>query len=186
MRGQGYYATEREIVAIIRRMDTSCAASVSYSDFSDFVRGHGSADYSASHASSASSSGRPKSADRTASPKKLSDSLTKTRASSANRTSPKKKKACCDDCAKTGSSCAKPIELPRMCSPSLYCRPSVCCECPCTPYSYCRPYSPPLCRPCPPSICKPCGPVLSSPQEYDLVKGLYDIIKEERDLESAK
>jgi len=187
LRGQGYYATEREVVAIIRRMDTSCAASVSYSDFSDFLRGHGSSDFSASH--SQGSSGRPKSADRTAaSPKKLSDSLTKARASSANRTSPKKKgakKACCSDCEEKGTSCC---DTPaRLCPPPFYCRPSaLCCEYPCWPYSYCRPAYPYPCRPCSPPLCKPYCPLLSHSQEYDLVKGLYDIIKEERDLESAK
>jgi Ca2+-binding EF-hand superfamily protein len=44
LRGQGFYPTEREVLSIIRRMDTSCAATVSYTDFSDFLRGHGSAD----------------------------------------------------------------------------------------------------------------------------------------------
>ncbi len=48
LRQQGYFPSEREVLSIIRRMDTSCAASVSYSDFSDFLRGHGSSDVAAS------------------------------------------------------------------------------------------------------------------------------------------
>jgi Ca2+-binding EF-hand superfamily protein len=35
-------------------------------------------------------------------------------------------------------------------------------------------------------VCRPCAPCLPSSTEYDLVKGLYDNIREERDLETAK
>lgn len=223
LRAQGYYPTEREVLAVIRRMDTSCAANVSYSDFSDFLRGHGSSDFTAAQNSSPS---RPKSADRTAaSPKKLSDSFTKARSSSTLRTSPKKKsvghatasspkKACCSSCADKGTTCERPrtsscvrmcclpepvICRPNYCREPVICRPSSYCDCPCKASYICRPerclcscrVSPCylsscscICRPCGP--CKPCGPLMTSTQEYDLVKGLYDIIKEERDLENAK
>lgn len=204
LRGQGYYPTEREVLAIIRRMDTSCAASVSYSDFSDFLRGHGSSDFSASLPQSPC---RPRSADRTAasSPaKKLSESLSKARSSSAIRTSPKKKsataskKACCSSCAEgrpceddvrprtVVSPCIRPCEI--SCRHLLCCRDPLLCRCPARCYNpCCVPSYAPICRPCDPlSLCRPCEPFLSSSKEYDLVKALYDIIKEERDLESAK
>lgn len=191
LRGQGYYPTEREVLAIIRRMDTSCAASVSYSDFSDFLRGHGSSDFSAS----VSPSCRPRSVDKYSSPsKKLSDSLSKARSSSANRTSTKKKtaasptKACCSSCAEgrpcedtrprtVVSPCIRPCEI--SCRHLLCCRDPILCRCPSRCYN-------PCCLPSCSPICRPCEPVLSSSKEYDLVKALYDIIKEERDLESAK
>lgn len=38
LKNNGYYATEREILAIIRRIDTDGDAKLSYSEFSDFLR----------------------------------------------------------------------------------------------------------------------------------------------------
>ena len=39
LKNNGHYATERELLAIIRRVDTDGDAKLSYSEFSDFVRG---------------------------------------------------------------------------------------------------------------------------------------------------
>lgn len=71
-----------------------------------------------------------------------------------------------------------------MCDP--YWRPSI-CDPICRPVSVCDPICRPLsvCDPCRP-VYRPCAPTLSSSNEYELVKALYDIIKEERDLEAAK
>jgi len=44
LRSNGMYPTDREVNAIIRRMDTSCISKINYSDFADFMRAHGSAD----------------------------------------------------------------------------------------------------------------------------------------------
>lgn len=217
LRGQGYYPTEREAISIIRRMDTSSAASISYSDFTDFLRGHGSADI---YSQTSSPAKRTKSADRTSGSKRetLRDSLAKARSSSSIRTSPKRqspKAACCSSCEKKPSACERvrsscspvrscyPVvafrEPPVYCREPIYCRepvicrPASCFECPCRKYHSCRLDSC-LCRcrlsscshPSCSCICRPCGPSLCSSKEYDLVKGLYDIIREERDLESAK
>jgi len=116
LRQNGFVATERELNAIIRRIDTSCTSRVTYSDFCDFTRAHGSANHSHSPSSSGSS-GRSASAGGRSSLRGNGSltSPTKARASSANRTSPKKgKKACCDDCSKTGGSCEdeKPLCRP--------------------------------------------------------------------------
>jgi Ca2+-binding EF-hand superfamily protein len=59
LRSNGFYPTERENLAIIRRMDTSCISKVSYSDFADFMKAQGSADAASS---SNNSSGRSASA----------------------------------------------------------------------------------------------------------------------------
>ena len=82
LRAQGYYASEREILSIIRRMDTSCAAAVSYSDFADFMRGHGSSDLAASMGTYSSTNARSHSAGKngSSSPKKFtSDNLQRAR-----------------------------------------------------------------------------------------------------------
>ena len=92
LRSQAYYPSEREVLSIIRRMDTSCAAKVSYSDFADFTRGHGSSDFSA-HQSfcespSKSKSLRSHSAGRNGQSlkkKSLDNSLSKARSSSCVR-----------------------------------------------------------------------------------------------------
>jgi len=143
LRGQGFYPTEREVLSIIRRMDTSSAAQVSYSDFTDFLRGHGSADIYSSTASSPVK--RAKSAEKNSSGKResLRESLAKARSSSAIRTSPKK--ACCSTCERKSGACerkvirpcspCRPVVCRERCSP---CKPS-CCECPCRPYHICRP-----------------------------------------------
>ena len=115
------------------------------------------------------------------------------------------KKACCDDCEKKGTRCDdKPVCRPA-CYPCNYpytcyypccypaiCRPSYCDPCrpaycdPCRPVcNPCRPICDPCCDPCRP-VCRPCPPCISPSNEYELVKGLYDIIREERDLESSK
>lgn len=39
LKNNGYYATERELLAIIRRIDTDGDAKLSYTEFSDFIRG---------------------------------------------------------------------------------------------------------------------------------------------------
>lgn len=223
LRQNGFFATERELTAIIRRMDTSCTGKVTYSDFADFTRAHGSSSHTHSPAASTNSSGRSASASGRkigkASTLEASSPL-RPRASSVNRTSGKKstKKACCDDCEKPGSPCKDTLPI---CRPlpldcyypyrryssryyPYYCDPISPCD-PCSPYYYdplyrsricdpiCRPLSvcDPICRPvsvCDP-ICrplyKPCAPLTSS-NEYELVKALYDIIREERDLEAAK
>jgi len=62
LRQNGFFATERELTAIIRRMDTSCTGKVSYSDFADFTRAHGSSAHTHSPAASSASSGRSASA----------------------------------------------------------------------------------------------------------------------------
>lgn len=230
LRQNGFFATEREITAIIRRMDTSCTSRVTYSDFADFTRAHGSANHCPSPSSSGSSGRSASAGGRSLRGSGDLISPVKARASSANRTSGAKsaKKACCDDCAKTGGSCKdeKPVCRPLpldcyypyrryscryypyfcdvlspcdpcrpyyldpyyrslMCDP--YYRPSI-CDPICRPVSVCDPICRPLsvcdpvCRP----LCRPCSPALSSSNEYELVKALYDIIKEERDLEAAK
>ena len=93
-------------------------------------------------------------------------------------------------------SCCYPVRCdpcrPLACDP---CRPLICDPCrplacdPCRPLA-CDPCRPLICDPCRPVVCDPCRPVcrpcLPSNTEYELVKGLYDIIREERDLESAK
>ena len=233
LRNQGCCPTEREVLAIIRRMDTSCAAAVSYTDFADFMRNHGSADLCSSDRvlPRARSAGRYSICDTPT--KKLLDSTTK-RPSSANRTTGKKK-ACCDDCSNKGSSCGEkkprsPCKPDPLCAP-LYttvcygeypyrrcynilnpCYPStrvICDPClpvrcdPCLPVR-CDPCPPVRCDPCPPVRrynpcspvrvcdpclpvrCSPCKPALSAANECDLTKALYDMIREERDLESAK
>lgn len=220
LRNQGCCPTEREVLSIIRRMDTSCAAAVSYTDFADFMRSHGSADLCTSDrtVTRARSVGRYSISDSPT--KKLLDSTTKARPSSANRTSGKKK-ACCDDCAKKGTSCGGKTASP--CKPEPLCRPlytTVCygeypyrrcyniynpcypgrCICPsrvvcdpcppvrcdpCLPVR-CDPCYPVRCDPCLPARCSPCKPTLSVANECDLTKALYDMIREERDLESAK
>jgi Ca2+-binding EF-hand superfamily protein len=62
LRSNGFYPTDREIKAIIRRIDTSSISKINYSDFADFLRAHGSADLSSSNSStlsrSASAGGR--------------------------------------------------------------------------------------------------------------------------------
>jgi len=230
LRNQGHCPTEREVLSIIRRMDTSCAAAVSYTDFADFMRGHGSADLSSSDRTitRARSAGRNSFSDSPS--KKLLDSSSKARPSSANRTSGKKK-PCCDDCGKKGTNCGGKTSSP--CKPDPLCRPlctTVCygeypyrrcyniynpcypgrCICdpclpvrcdpclpvrcdpclpvrcdPCLPVR-CDPCPPVRCDPCFPARCSPCKPRLSAANECDLTKALYDMIREERDLESAK
>jgi hypothetical protein len=69
-----------------------------------------------------------------------------------------------------------PYYRPTICDP--ICRPVSVCDPICRPLSVCDPIYRPLCKPCP--------PVLTSSNEYELVKALYDIIREERDLEAAK
>ncbi len=39
LKNNGHYAQEREILAIIRRIDTDGDAKISYSEFCDFIRG---------------------------------------------------------------------------------------------------------------------------------------------------
>ena len=39
LKANGHYAVERELLAIIRRVDTDGDAKLSYSEFSDFIRG---------------------------------------------------------------------------------------------------------------------------------------------------
>ena len=110
-----------------------------------------------------------------------------------------KGKACCDDCGKKGTRCCDEIPDCRpICNPCRYpyncyypcCYPVRCDPCrpvtcdPCRPV-ICDPCRPVICNPCPP-VCRPCPPCLPSSTEYELVKGLYDIIREERDLESSK
>lgn len=285
LRANGFCASEREVLSIIRRMDTSCAAKVLYSDFAEFMRGHGSAcpgKSSSSPAMKRSSSACKYTPVRKSLSEENSKSLKHARSSSVARissaTSPKK--ACCDDCEdkcsprkcppvcrpcypRCSSTCypqCRPCYplgcgpcYPR-CSSTCYplCRPCYPLSCdPCYPrcsstcYPLCRPcyplvrYCPPVCDPCPPvcrpcyprcsstcyplcrpcyplgcgpcyprcsstcyplcrpcyqlgcnpcpPVCRPkCGPALSCDKERDLVKGLYDTIREERDLESAK
>jgi len=55
LRSNGFFSSDRENNAIIRRMDTSCISKINYSDFADFMRAHGSSD----SASAASSSTHP-------------------------------------------------------------------------------------------------------------------------------
>ena len=85
----------------------------------------------------------------------------------------------CDPC---GPYYLDPYYRSIMCDP--YYRPSI-CDPLYRPLSVCDP----ICRTvsvCDP-ICRPlCAPTLSSSNEYELVKALYDIIREERDLEAAK
>jgi len=224
LRANGFYPSDRDLSAIIRRVDTSCISKVNYSDFADFLRAHGSADMCSSAPSttlrSASAGGRH------ASNSLVDKSAEKPRAQSSMRLSGAKKspktahspgkKACCDDCADKGTKCSEePRPASVLCPPLCYplypyrplicdpcrpvfcdpCRPVVCDPCrpvvcdPCRPVVYdpCRPL---VCDPCRPVVCDPCRPVcrpcLPSSTEYELVKGLYDIIREERDLESAK
>jgi EF-hand domain pair len=42
LKNNGHYATEREALAIIRRIDTDGDAKLSYTEFSEFIRGAGS------------------------------------------------------------------------------------------------------------------------------------------------
>ena len=209
LRSNGFYPTERELNAIVRRIDTSCISKINYSDFADFMRAHGSADMCNSSAStnvrSASAGGRHAS-------KPLVDRSTeKARAQSSMRTRSGKKspdsgrsgkKPCCDDCADKGTKCCdepvRPVSV--LCPPSVCrypytcylscCYPVRCDPCrpltcdPCRPL-WCDPCRPVVCDPCRP-LCRPCPPCLPSSTEYELVKGLYDIIREERDLETSK
>lgn len=187
LRSNGFYPTERENLAIIRRMDTSCISKINFGDFSDFLRAQGSAE-SASSSSSSTQARSASAGGRQASRPLVDRSGEKARSQSSmrTRTTGKKspgspKKPCCDDCARTGGNCQEE----RRCEP--LCR-RICCYDPCRPLcypcypeclpSYCRPVE---CRP----ICPP-RPCLSSSNEYELVKALYDIIREERDLESSK
>jgi hypothetical protein len=101
LRQNGYYPSEREVFAIIRRMDTSCIARVSYNDFVDFMRGFGSGDISSSFSHSQSPS-RSLSAGKNGSRRFDESPLQKTRSQSAIRTRTAKK-ACCDDCADKGT-----------------------------------------------------------------------------------
>jgi Ca2+-binding EF-hand superfamily protein len=196
MSAQGYYPTEKETLNIIRRMDTSCAAAVSYNDFADYLRGHGSAE-------ACSPLPRSSSVERTRSPSKLEIESPK-RSSSANRTSPVKRRS-------SGASACKPVIVKKklccdVCTIKCYpasCIGDCCDDCVCYPYvrpSLCWPYYSPYCRTyipyCAPVRCsspvrcispvRRSGLPLCSGQEYDLVRALHDIIKEERDLESAK
>lgn len=174
-------------------MDTSCAASVSYTDFSDFMRGHGSADMHQSACADMGSSSklRSQSAGRCSPLKKTAanDSFYKSARSSKHNYSPKKSN--CGAClakSVTNLRQSSPIRQP---SPQRSCSPVKCCPVracsPCREPAVCRPS---CCDPCYLStcsyICRPCGPALCSGKEYDLVKALYDIIREERDLETAK
>ena len=90
--------------------------------------------------------------------------------------------------------CPPLYRYPYPCYPS-WCDPVACDPCrplycdPCRPI--CDPWRPVVCDPCRPLICDPCRPpvcrpCLPSSTEYELVKGLYDNIREERDLETAK
>ena len=108
----------------------------------------------------------------------------KTRSSSCARvrpcTSPKKSKACCSSCEVK----CDPRKCIDLCRPYVdLCRPCPPVYRPCPPV--CRPY-PELCRPCYPVAPRHCSPALCADKERELVKGLYDTIREERDLESAK
>jgi len=177
-------------------MDTSAAAYVSYKDFAEFLRGHGTPSLAASFGSTSSSYNRSQSAGRTRPEKLVSDSpLAKARSSSTIRTSPTKtyrRKACCSVCAVECS----PSRCTGTCCDDVVCVPTyprACLYPYCYPYSrcyYCLKYRYPYCSPvvCSPTRCYPvsCGPILCGSKEYELVKGLYDIIQEERDLESAK
>jgi len=81
LRQNGHYASEMELIAIVRRMDTDGDASVNYSEFSEFVRrgsaAGASASYSPARASSANRAGTYSSPLKNTSP---------ARRSSANRT----------------------------------------------------------------------------------------------------
>lgn len=244
LRNQCYYPTDSEVLAIIRRMDTSCLAKVSYSDFADFLRNYGSANLCPSPIDLC----RPRSCGRSSpiptvrSSKRCSSAYNGRRASAS---SPKKKKACCSDCedgkkcagetkkvkkaccsdCEDGKKCAGETKSTSKVSYDSLCRPYVCIpEVRCSPVraicspvrTICSPvrdlcspvrtaYKPvcdpcrplcdpckPLCDPCDPCrplwcppYCKPAGALLPS-QERELVQALYEMIKEERELESAK
>merc|ERR1712166_1184691 len=84
LRANGHYASEMELIAIIRRMDTDGDASVNFTEFSEFVR-RGSAG-GASASMSRSSPARPSSANRAGTYTSPLKNTSPARRSSANRT----------------------------------------------------------------------------------------------------
>lgn len=171
---KGYFPTEREALNIIRRMDTSCAAAVSYNDFAEFLRGQSCVELphfpvARPVSCERNSPRRAASPLRSSSPAKTSSC--KKRSASVCKPIYVKKRICCDVCvdkyqpADSKEACCKDCEKKsdKAASPktSPVASPKICCDCPCR-YTYCRPDIC-LCRcklyPCAipacPCICRP-------------------------------
>ena len=171
LRSCGHYASERELLAIIRRMDTDGDARLSYAEFSDFVR----SSYPPARASPADAQPRAESPDnrrsmlQSASYSSPLKSSTLPRAHSAHR-----------HCSPVRCS---PVRCsPVRCSP-VRCSPVRCSPVRCSPVRCAYPCAYPCCTPV---RCSPVKPILHVPEEDALVNGLRDIIALERELESTK
>lgn len=178
LRSCGHYATERELLSIIRRIDTDGDAKLSYSEFSDYIR----SSCPPVQCSLGASEPRPSSATRcppcvTSSPLRPSSPPRCHSASNRGRaafTSPERplreSSPCHSPCR---SPCISPCPPRRCCSP-CHSHPCRCC-------SLC-------CLHCPIHKCStPSGkPVLHIHEEDQLVSGLKDWANAERELESSK
>jgi len=156
LRSTGHYATERELLQIIRRIDTDGDAKIQYAEFSDFIR---SACPPVVHCEP-----RPCSSPVRSSPLK--------KPSSPLRASPVR--------------CSPPRSPIRtVYCPPVHCSPVRCSPARCHPYVYCSPVRPPVyCEPVRVSPCS--KPILHLHEEDQLVNGLRDTIAQERELEATK
>ena len=193
LRSCGHYASERELLAIIRRMDTDGDSRLSYAEFSDFVR----SSYPPARASAAESMPRAESPDnrrsmlQSASYSSPLKSSTLPRAHSAHRhCSPVR----CSPVRVCSPVRCSPVRCsPVRCSP-VRCSPVRCSPvrgCPCATCTYypcrcdCRSCSIYPCA-CPIRVSPTKKPILHIHEEDGLVNGLRDIISLERELEQTK
>lgn len=207
LRSCGHYASERELLSIVRRMDTDGDARLSYAEFADFVR----STYPPSSSSMASTVPRASSPDGKratmtstsySSPLKSS---TQPRAHSAARaSSPIRSSSPVRSSPIRGCPCSLCTYYPCRCAACCSVCNLSCCVCKSpsckTPVRHSSPvrHSPACCSTCRLSTC--CCPVHRSPartspakkailhvhEEDSLVNGLRDIISLERELESTK
>ena len=157
LRSCGHYASERELLAIIRRVDTDGDARLSYAEFAEFMRSSGP---SASMAASATTN-RARSAERGRRSLVASSYSSPLKASQAANVSP--------------------------CRRSYYCYPYTYCvyetRCHSPVVRRCSPCRSPVKRyDCSPSR----KPLLDLCDEDELISGLKEVVNVERELEQAK
>lgn len=156
LRSCGHYATERELLQIVRRMDTDGDAHLTYPEFADFIRSSCPPAVHHHHVAE----------PRCSSPMRVSyNSPLKKTASPARCSSPIRTVHC------------SPVRCsPVRCSPArtVYCSPAYCPPVHCSPVRECARVSP----------CK--KPILHLHEEDQLVNGLRDTVAQERELEATK
>lgn len=185
LRACGHYASEHELLQIVRRMDTDGDGRLNYTEFSNFVR-----------SSYPAVKSEPVSEPRASSPLKSSAGL---RSSSPVRSSPVRQSHCSPvRCSPVRHSHCSPVRCsPVRCSPvrcsPVRCPCSLCSVYPCRCCNSCTAYPCRCCSSCSifpcscPIRCSPVKrPILHLHEEDQLVNGLRDFIALEREVESSK